>query len=212
MKKTVRRTVAGQASRRGDDAGRAGAGPGGRAGEPRPGRPAGQGPSGAQGLSRSSEACQRGAEAKAEASAGRYVLARVHLLVGEAEEALAVLEGVPRPENPDENVVNLLAALKLRDKQYDEAAKLYKLAAAQGPANTKWTKSLARVYLESGDERGLAGSLEQLAEMDADELAFRKKLAQMALDDKDYKRPRAGRERLQIDVRGRNAHLTWPWL
>lgn len=138
-----------------------------------------------------------------------YVLARIHLLVGDAEEALTVLEAALDPDEPEENLVNLLAALKLRDKQYDEAAKLYQLASRKDPSNSKWTKALARVYLETGDQRRLAGSLEQLVLMDADEFVFRKKLAQMALDDKDYtSAARWAREAIQIDVQDASAHMT----
>lgn len=144
---------------------------------------------------------------KAKHPLASYVLARVHLLVGDAEEALAVLEPALDPEDPDENVVNLLAALKLRNKQYDEAVKLYKLAARKDPNNATWMKSLARVYLASGDLRGLSNSLEQLVKLDADELAFRKKLAQMAFDEKDYAAAvRWSSEALQIDVMDQSMH------
>jgi predicted Zn-dependent protease len=100
-----------------------------------------------------------------------------------------------------------LAALRLRDKQYDEAAKLYQLASRKDPNNSKWIKALARVYLESGDQRRLGVSLEQLVQMDADELVFRKKLAQLSLEGKDYKSAaRWAGEALQIDVMDAGMH------
>jgi tetratricopeptide (TPR) repeat protein len=136
-----------------------------------------------------------------------YVLARIHLLVGDTQEALDVLENAVDPDDPEENVINLLAALRLRDKQYNEAAKLYQLASRKDPGNSRWIKALARVYLESGDKRRLGVSLEQLVQMDADELVFRKKLAQMALEVMDYKSAaRWAREALQIDVQDAELH------
>lgn len=136
-----------------------------------------------------------------------YVLARIHLLVGDSEQAVSILEACLDPASPDDNVVAMLAGLKLKDKQYDEAAKLYELAARNDPSNTKWTKALARVHLTSGDDVKLAAALTQLAEMDADEFTFRKKLAQMAFDDKNYAAAaKWSAQALQIDVMDGDLH------
>jgi tetratricopeptide (TPR) repeat protein len=136
-----------------------------------------------------------------------YVLARIHLLVGDTEPALELLEQALDEKQPDENVVSLLAALNFKAEEYDEAARLYELAARASPHDSKWPKALARVYLAAGDETKLASSLETLAERDADEFTFRKKLAQMALELKNY--PAAVRwatEALQVDVMDAETH------
>jgi tetratricopeptide (TPR) repeat protein len=130
-----------------------------------------------------------------------YVLARIHLLVGDTEPAIDLLETALDEDEPDENVVSLLAALKLKAEEYDEAARLYGLAARHNPHDSKWLKALARVHLTASEDDKLAAVLVKLAEQDADEFTFRKKLAQMAIDSKDY--PTAVRwatEALQIDV------------
>ena len=136
-----------------------------------------------------------------------YVLARIHLLVGDTEEAVSILEACLDPEAPEENVVSLLAGLKLKAEDYAEAARLYQLAARKDPASTKWTKSLARVYLSSGDDEKLAESLAELAEMDADDFTFRKKLAQLALAAKDHRAAADwATQAMQIDVADADVH------
>ena len=110
-----------------------------------------------------------------------YVMARLHVLVGDAGRAIEVLSEVLDEENPQANALALLAGLKLREKDYDEAARLYELAARHNPHEQRWPKALARVYLLSGDDDSLQGVLEQLAEIDADDVVIRKKLGQLAL-------------------------------
>ncbi|MCX7426369.1 MAG: tetratricopeptide repeat protein [Planctomycetia bacterium] len=130
-----------------------------------------------------------------------YVLARLHLRAAETDRAVALLEGCLDAERPQPDVVELLAGLKVRAKNYDEAARLYLLAKRHDPENVKWAQSLARVYLLTGDEAKLASELTQIAQNDADDLIARKKLAQMALAGGDY--PAACRwagECLDIDV------------
>src|SRR5262249_23033884 len=106
-----------------------------------------------------------------------------------------------------ENVLALLAGLKLKAEDYSAAAELYELGAKQEPQSARWLKSLAAVYLKSSDDQKLKGVLLKLADIDADDFAIRKKLAQLALAAKDY--PAAGRwtlEALRIDVRDVEVH------
>ena len=110
-----------------------------------------------------------------------YVRARLHLLVGENAAALARLEGALDRDRPQENLLALLAGLKLKSEDYAAAAELYELGAKHEPTGGKWLKSLAAVYLKSGEEKKLVGVLTKLAAADADDLPVRKKLAQLAL-------------------------------
>ncbi len=114
-----------------------------------------------------------------------YVRARLHLVVGETAEAIKRLEDGLDRKNPQENLLALLAALKLKAEDYQAATELYELGAASDPTSVKWLKSLAAVYLRSGDKR-LAGVLEKIAQHDADDDAVRKKLARLALDAGDH--------------------------
>ncbi len=136
-----------------------------------------------------------------------YVRARLHLLVGENNEALARLEGALDREHPDEHVLGLLAGLKLKAEDYPAAAELYELGAHHHPGDSKWDKSLAAVYLRSGDDKKLAAVLERLAAADPDELTMRKKLAKISLDASDWAGvERWTREALQVDVRDVDIH------
>jgi predicted Zn-dependent protease len=145
--------------------------------------------------------------ADAKCGLAHYVRARLHLLVGENREAIARLEGALDREHPQANVVGLLAGLKLKSEDYAAAAELYELGARHEPGNAKWTKSLAAVYLRSGDHKKLVPVLEQLAQTDADDFPIRKKLAQLALAAGDLAAvDRWTREALHIDVRDAEVH------
>jgi len=114
-----------------------------------------------------------------------YVRARLHLLVGENQQALAQLNlGLDR-DHPQENLLGLLAGLKLKAEDYPGAAELYELGTRHDPANPKWLKSLSAVYLKSKDSTKLAATLAQLAEADPDDFLIRKKLAALAWDRAD---------------------------
>jgi len=100
--------------------------------------------------------------------------------------AVELLEGCLDREAPEPHTLNLLAALKLKAEDFAEAAQLYQLGARHNPLNLKWHRALARVYLESGDEKRLAEVLAHLARADPDDLPVRKKLAQIALANQDF--------------------------
>jgi len=139
-----------------------------------------------------------------------YVLARVRLVVGETDEAVALLEGCLHRASPHPDVLNLLAGLRFKAGQYDEAEELYQLGARSEPANAQWTKALARLYLTTGDETKLATELTRLAEQDADDLTVRKKLAQMALKAGDWSAAaRWANQTNQIDVMDAEVHRIW---
>jgi predicted Zn-dependent protease len=115
-----------------------------------------------------------------------YVLARVHLVVGETEEAIAELTACLDERAPDADVLSLLASLRLKGGDAAEAARLYELAAAKWPLESRWHKGLARVYLTAGDDAKLAPVLARLAEMDVDDATVRKKLLQLSLAAGDF--------------------------
>jgi predicted Zn-dependent protease len=137
-----------------------------------------------------------------------YVRARLHLLVGETEEAVALLQGAAEAESLSEpRLVNVLGALWLRDRQFDKAIAMYKRLAEEQPANREWTKSLVRAFLLAGDEDELAPLLEKLAAWDPDDATVRKKLARMAKERGDHRGVLqwAG-EVLHVDVADLEAH------
>jgi len=136
-----------------------------------------------------------------------YVLARVHMVVGENRQALALLEENLNRDSPDENLLNLLAGLRLKAERFVEAAELYELGARQNPAAAAWIRSLAKVYLAERNDVKLAEALTQLAALDADDLPIRKKLAQLAHARGDFAAAgRWAREALHIDVMDVDVH------
>ena len=154
---------------------------------------------------------RRLADASRKLAAGQqlaaYVRARLHLLVGENDEAVKLMEQSLDPAAPQENLLGLLAGLRLKSENYAEAMRLYELGAKQAPDNLKWTKSLAAVYLKSGDKKKLAQALERLAEYDAEDLTIRKKLAELALANKDYTAAEKwSKDGIHIDVMDADLH------
>jgi tetratricopeptide (TPR) repeat protein len=136
-----------------------------------------------------------------------YVLARIRLLVGEEDQALALLEAAFDPADPEEHVLALLASLRVKAEQYQEAERLYALAAASDPHNVQWLKSLAGVYLKTRDHARLGEVLVKLAQADADDLLVRKKLAQLAVEARRWDDARRwASEVLHIDVQDPEAH------
>jgi len=132
---------------------------------------------------------------------GTYVKAKLLLLIGQREEALKLLSAALDEQQPRDELLRLLAGMKYQAKDYEGAAKLYELGRKQHPDDPAWTKSLAMVYLKAGDDAKVRVELERLAEVDADDLTVRKKLAQLALARKDFAAAADwANQCLQIDV------------
>jgi len=141
-----------------------------------------------------------------------YVVARLRIADKRSEEAVALLEGCLLQDgqirdDPHPSALNLLAALKLKAEHYGEAAELYATGQRLDPVNLKWTRALARVYLLSNNDERLAAALRQIAEADADDLATRKKLAEMAIRREDYDKAAAwANQAVCIDVMDADSH------
>lgn len=136
-----------------------------------------------------------------------YVLARLYLSIGDAQQALQLLEAAVSEEAPQENALALLAGLKLQAKDYATAARLYRAGLEKLPAQEKWLKALARVYLQSQDERNLTPILARLAEFEYDDVLLRKKLALEGLKKQDYAAAEKwANEALLIDVLDADLH------
>jgi tetratricopeptide (TPR) repeat protein len=138
---------------------------------------------------------------------GSYMLARLSMLVGDVEKAREILEPAFDRENPDARVLELLADLNFRAERYDVARSVYELGRKFYPSDSKWVAGLARVALKTHNREALRVGLEELSRLDADEPAARKKLASMAVEDKDWDRAaRYASMTLHIDVADVEAH------
>ena len=108
--------------------------------------------------------------------------ARLLLSIGDDEmTALAILEPALDPKQPNERVIDLLAELKMKAGELDEAEKLYELARKDDPFHTKWIAGLARVHLRQKKTAEFLNDLAMIAANDADDIAVRKALAERHL-------------------------------
>jgi len=122
-------------------------------------------------------------------------------------EVVEMLRACLDAKSPQPNVLSLLAALRLKAKQYDEAERLYSLGERLDPINLEWAKSLARVYLLSENKPKLSETLTRLARADGDDVASRKILAKMALERKDDAAAADwAQQALQIDLMDAEVH------
>ena len=154
-----------------------------------------------QSFDRAREVAQRVLKESPRHQAATYILARLHVRDGDESRAAEQLEACLDRELPDLDVLALLAGLKFKAKQFDEAAELYEIGAVKAPHDPKWNDVLARVYLTTGDDAKLAQSLARIAAADPDNLIVRKKLVQLAAKQADTEAiKRWAREGLQIDV------------
>ncbi|MCA9246823.1 MAG: tetratricopeptide repeat protein, partial [Planctomycetales bacterium] len=136
-----------------------------------------------------------------------YVRAKLLLTVGDAEKAIQLLEEALNRDQPQADLVRLLAGLRYKQGKLDAAEELYLLGRQAQPHELAWARSLATVYLKQGDDAKLARVLGELASADGDNLTLRKKLAQLALAAKDFKMAEQwARECVQIDVREALTH------
>jgi len=136
-----------------------------------------------------------------------YVIARLRASEGKTKEAVDLLEACLDPKSPQPNVLNLLAGLKLKAQEYNEAVRLYSLGQRLDPANLRWMKSLGKACLLADDDAQLAEVLGRLAALEPDHLTVRKKLAEMAMKRHDYAAAeRWAREAIEIDVADAGTH------
>ncbi len=139
-----------------------------------------------------------------------YVLARLQLSIGDSAEALRLLETTLDEKAPQENALQLLAGLKLKAEDYKTAERLYRLGAEKFPGDDRWLRSLALVYLKADDKEQLTAVLLQLADLEYDNATIRKKLAELAIERKDYEAAaKWANQVIQIDVMDADAHATW---
>jgi predicted Zn-dependent protease len=90
---------------------------------------------------------------------------------------------------------------------------LHKVAAGLGQGGkspkeeSQQLKALAREHLKAGDDQKLFGVLEKLADLDPDDVAMRKKLAQLSLGQKNFDTAAHwAKQSLHIDVQDVDAH------
>ncbi|UUO07949.1 tetratricopeptide repeat protein [Blastopirellula sp. J2-11] len=137
---------------------------------------------------------------------GLYVMARLFLSIGDAQETLKLLEQATG-ERFDRRPVALLAGLRLKQKDYKSAIELYERGAKAEPASEEWTEALVRVHLLQKDDDALLKLLPILAAQKHHDVAIRKKLATLLAARNDWRgAARWSEEAFQIDVADAQAH------
>ena len=100
--------------------------------------------------------------------------------------------------------------LKLKAGELDVATKYFQLGAAKFSHSDRWLKALVRIYLDSEDTLKLREILTKLVILDAENSTYIKKLAQLAIEDRDW--PAAiqwGKRAIHLDINDADAHA---WL
>ncbi len=136
-----------------------------------------------------------------------YVLARLQLLIGDSDAAIELLEKGLDENQPQEDLLALLGALKLKAEDFGAAEKLYLLGEKHFPANDRWAKGLARIYLQNEDNGKLKPVLTRLANLEPDSITLRKKLAELAVLSKDYAEGRIwATQIIHLDLKDAEGH------
>ena len=136
-----------------------------------------------------------------------WVFARLQMTIGDADGAVALLEKALDEANPHQDHLALLAGLKLKQGDSAAAERLYALGQRRFPASDRWLKGLARLYLQTAKPEKLRPILVQLAEIEQDSMVIRKKLAELALEAKDWEAAQKwGDEALRLDLQDAEVH------
>ncbi len=113
------------------------------------------------------------------------VLAILALRAGDTKGTAEYLTHALDREQPHPRVLNMLADLRLEAGAIEEAIELFSLGRQNFPHDVEWLKSLAKAHLQSESQTGLRSILIELSRFESDNVAVRKKLAQMSLDEGD---------------------------
>ncbi len=142
-----------------------------------------------------------------------YVLARLYLSIGDTKLAVKVLsdslDSDEGKKKPDQRVLALLGAIQYKAGKFADAAELYRKGQQFHPHPDKWHQALARVYLKSNQKKPLRATLVKLANVDTDNVLVVKKLAELAMEEKELEE--AGKwalRGLRINVRDADLHAT----
>jgi cellulose synthase operon protein C len=136
-----------------------------------------------------------------------YVLARLQLLIGDTEAAVGILEKGLDDTRPQEDLLSLLGALKLKAEDFTGAEKLYLLGEKHFPTSDRWAQGLARIYLHNEESEKLLPVLTKLANLEPDSITLRKKLADLALVAKDFTQARSwATQIIHLDLKDAEGH------
>ena len=111
------------------------------------------------------------------------VMAHLELRAEDAPAAIGWLEPALDREDPHPKVLDLLAELRFKQSEFDQAVELYDLGLKHVPDHVPWMKGLAASLAKNNDLVRLRPVLERLVVADGDNAGVRKTLARLALED-----------------------------
>jgi tetratricopeptide (TPR) repeat protein len=110
-----------------------------------------------------------------------HPLARLLESIGENELALEILKPALDPAKPETKVLEMLSTLEVDAGEIDEAEKLFQIGRKDDPFDDRWIKGLARIHLRKKQEPKLLDDLAALAANNADDVDYRRTLAERSL-------------------------------
>ena len=136
-----------------------------------------------------------------------YVMARLYLSIGDAKEAVEYLQKSFQPDDPQAHHLALLGGILVKAKRHDQAEQLFELGAKTFPYDDAWLKRLASLHLATEDDAKLQAALEKLVLLDTESIAYRTKLADLAMEREDYEASaRWAMEALHINIKRASLH------
>ena len=135
------------------------------------------------------------------------VLASLLVRDDKFDEAAAVLEPALDKAHPSKNVVELLMKIRLKQKQPEEAFSLSELGKQHFPYESEWWKGTAAAAKLTGATETRRAALETLVQIESDDPAPRKGLAELALKEENFADAyKYGKLALHIDVLDATVH------
>lgn len=123
------------------------------------------------------------------------------------DEAAKVLEPAFNREHPNKNVIELLMKTRLKQKRPNEALELCEVGKQHFPYSSEWWKGTAAASRMTGATATRRAALETLVQIEADDPAPRKALAELALSEKNFEQAfKFSKLALHIDVLDADIH------
>ena len=136
-----------------------------------------------------------------------FVVATLLVRDDTLDEAAKVLEPALNNEHPNQPLLELFLHVRLKQNRPDEALSLCQIGREHFPDNSDWWKGTAAAAKLTGDNTRRREALVNLANLDADDPAPCKALAEMALAENHFGESlKYAKRMLQIDVLDADVH------